>query len=93
MSGDDLSNPGPEDGKLISLTEDHERAYWCKALEVDRAGLESAVAAVGHGAAAVRAYLGRPALNEGRADDVVDDYPQDVIDNPPCGVPPIEGAS
>lgn len=87
---DDRSNPGPEDGKLISLTEDHEVTYWTKALNVDRAKLKEAVDAVGHSAQAVRFYLDGP-----RADDIVTDYEIRSLDrpdptapdNPPCGMP------
>ena len=57
---DNLNDPGPQDGKLISLTEDHEVAYWTKALGVTRHQLEDAVAAVGDSAAAVREHLGLP---------------------------------
>lgn len=54
---DDLRNPGPEDGKLISLTEDHEVAYWCKEFGVDRRGLMDAISRVGLSARRVREYL------------------------------------
>jgi hypothetical protein len=54
---DDKTNPGPEDGKLISLKEPYEVEYWTAALNVDLAVLEQAVAAVGHSPAAVRAWL------------------------------------
>lgn len=54
---DDLKNPGPEDGKRISLTEAHELDYWTAELSCTRDDLRRAVEAVGHGAAAVRAYL------------------------------------
>jgi hypothetical protein len=54
---DDLNNPGPEDGKLISITEDHELDYWTKALNCSRDELRDAVAAVGHSADKVREYL------------------------------------
>lgn len=46
-----------QDGKLISLTEEYELAYWTEALGVDEARLREAVAAVGHSARAVRAWL------------------------------------
>lgn len=94
---DDRNNPGPEDGKLISLIEDHEVTYWTKTLNIDRDKLKEAVEAVGHSAQAVRAYLEGP-----RADDTVTDYeinildredPTRVDDNPPCGDKPIQGAS
>lgn len=54
---DDLSNPGPEDGKRISLTEAHEVAYWTKALNITEEQLRKAVAAAGHMAKDVRNYL------------------------------------
>lgn len=54
---DDLKNPGPEDGKRISLTEAHEVAYWTKALNITEEQLGKAVAAVGHMAKDVRIYL------------------------------------
>lgn len=57
---DDLKNPGPEDGKLISLSEDHELDYWTGALGVSRDELRAAVEAVGHSAEAVRAHLAAP---------------------------------
>lgn len=57
---DNLKDPGPLDGKFISLKEDHEVAYWTKALGVTRAQLEDAVAAVGNSAKAVREHLGLP---------------------------------
>jgi hypothetical protein len=53
---DDKTKTG-QDGKLISLTEDYEVRYWTEALGIDRARLEAAVAAAGHSAAAVRAWL------------------------------------
>lgn len=57
---DDRTNPGPEDGKLVSLAEAHEVAYWTRALGCTALQLEVAVRAVGHSAAAVRDYLGSP---------------------------------
>jgi len=46
-----------QDRKLISLKEDYEVRDWCAALQCTPAQLENAVAAVGHSAEAVRAYL------------------------------------
>lgn len=54
---DDKANPGPEDGKLVSLGERFELDYWTSALGCTRARLREAVAAVGHSAAHVRAWL------------------------------------
>jgi len=54
---DDRENVGPEDGKLISLTESYEVSYWSEVLEVTPDELRAAVEAVGHSAAKVRAYL------------------------------------
>jgi uncharacterized membrane protein YebE (DUF533 family) len=45
------------DRKLISLKEDYEVRDWCQSLKCTPAQLEDAVAAVGHSAEAVRAYL------------------------------------
>lgn len=56
---DDLSKKHPHDSGRISLTEPYEVAYWTQALGVTKAELEQAVKAVGHSAAAVRAYLAR----------------------------------
>lgn len=54
---DDLKNPGPEDGKLISLTERHEVVYWCRELGCTEKELMEAVKNVGVSAKAVREYL------------------------------------
>lgn len=54
---DNLGDPGPEDGKLIALTEPHELAYWTKALGVSVPRLIEAVEAAGHSARDVRAWL------------------------------------
>jgi hypothetical protein len=53
---DDKTKRG-QDGKLISLTEDYEVRYWTKALGVNEDQLREAVAAAGHSASAVRAWL------------------------------------
>jgi hypothetical protein len=47
------------DGKLISLKEDYEVKYWCKALNCTEQELRAAVAAVGDSAKKVREYLGQ----------------------------------
>lgn len=54
---DDRNIRGPEDGKLISIKEDHEVAYWCEEFGVERAELLNAVKHVGVSARAVRIYL------------------------------------
>jgi len=56
-SWDDLSKKKPQDISKISLTEPWEVKYWCETLGVSEARLRAAVKAVGHGAAAVRAWL------------------------------------
>lgn len=48
-----------QDRKLISLTEEYEVRDWCKSLNCTPAQLKEAVAAVGHSAEAVRAYLAK----------------------------------
>ncbi len=54
---DNKANPGPEDGKFISLEQDHEVAYWTTELNCTKDQLEVAVGAVGHSASRVREYL------------------------------------
>jgi hypothetical protein len=54
---DDKTIRGPRDGKLISLEEDYEVAYWTEKFDVSRERLAEAVRAVGHSAAAVEEYL------------------------------------
>lgn len=61
---DDLTNPGPEDGKLISLTEEHELDYWAGALGITREKLREAVAVVGHSAEKVREWLAEQIAEE-----------------------------
>jgi hypothetical protein len=56
---DNLNDPGPQDGKRISLTEEHELDYWTSELGISRSELFDAVDAVGHRTAAVRDYLGK----------------------------------
>lgn len=54
---DDLKNRGAQDRARIALGEEHEVAYWTKALGVTEEELKRAVDAVGNGADAVREYL------------------------------------
>jgi hypothetical protein len=56
---DDKTKRAPQDGKLISLTEDYEVAYWTERFGVTRAELADAVMAVGHSAEAVERHLKR----------------------------------
>ncbi len=58
---DDKDQRGPQDASRISLSEAYEVEYWTKALGVSRDDLAKAVAEVGNGADAVRAYLQRGA--------------------------------
>lgn len=58
---DDLKNPGPEDGKFISLEEPHEVEYWTHALGVGVARLRQLVERYGRSAKAVRAGLAEEA--------------------------------
>jgi hypothetical protein len=60
---DDKTKRGPQDGKLISMKEDYEVAYWTKKLDVTRSQLDAAVKAVGHSAEAVEKHF----ANRGRA--------------------------
>lgn len=55
--GDDLNKSGSGDRERISLSQDHEVAYWTKALGVSEQELRDAVSAVGNMAADVRARL------------------------------------
>lgn len=50
---DDKKNPGPEDGKLISLKQPHEVDYWCEHFAVEPDELQEVVDKVGHSKAAV----------------------------------------
>jgi hypothetical protein len=54
---DDMTKSAPQDVELISLTEDHEIAYWRKRLGVSDDRLAEAVHRVGLSAAAVEAHL------------------------------------
>jgi hypothetical protein len=58
---DDKSKRGPQDGKLISLTEDYEVEYWTKKFGVTKERLAAAVKAAGHSAAAVEQYFAKRA--------------------------------
>jgi hypothetical protein len=66
---DDLNNPGPEDGKLISLTEEHELDRWTAKFGITRDELREAVAAVGHSARKVAEHLGGDYEADGWQDD------------------------
>jgi len=54
---DNTSRSNKADASRINLQQDHEVAYWTKALGVTKAELEAAVKAVGTSAAAVREHL------------------------------------
>ncbi len=56
---DDKHNPGPQDGKRISLTEDYEVRYWTKALGGSKEQLVDLVERHGNSAEKVRAALGK----------------------------------
>lgn len=56
---DDLTKRRPQDSSKISLTERWEVDYWTRELGVSEIRLRQAVAAVGHGSAAVRRHLGK----------------------------------
>ncbi|MGB3044515.1 MAG: DUF3606 domain-containing protein [Xanthobacteraceae bacterium] len=56
---DDLSNRGAQDRSRISMGEEHEVAYWTKALGVSREELQRAVDKVGNSTNAVRKELGK----------------------------------
>jgi len=56
---DDLSNRGAQDRSRISMGEEHEVAYWTKALGVSREELQRAVDKVGNSTTAVRKELGK----------------------------------
>lgn len=57
IMADDLNNRGAQDRNRISLSEEHEVAYWTKALGVSEEELQQLVSKVGNSAAAVRAAL------------------------------------
>lgn len=54
---DDLTDRGAQDRARISMSEDHEVAYWTDALGVSADTLQRAVDQVGNSAEAVREYL------------------------------------
>lgn len=54
---DDLTDRGAQDRARISMSEDHEVAYWTDALGVSKATLQKVVDEVGNSAEAVREYL------------------------------------
>ena len=56
---DDLSKRGPEDKRLINLSEEHEVRYWTKEFGVSADQLKVLVAQNGNSATAVRRALGR----------------------------------
>ena len=56
---DDLSNRGAQDRSRISMGEEHEVAYWTKALGVSREELQRAVDKVGNSTTAVRKEVGK----------------------------------
>jgi hypothetical protein len=58
--GDDLTKRRPQDSSKISMTEPYEVNWWTAKFGVTKAQLQAAVNAVGHGAAAVARYLGKP---------------------------------
>ena len=58
-TGDDPSIRGPRDASRIAMGEPHEVAYWTSKLGVDKVTLQAAVDAVGNGARAVTAQLGK----------------------------------
>lgn len=60
---DDLNNHGPQDAKLISLSEDWEVKYWTKALACSVLELTAAVGRVGNSAEKVKKYLRRHKKN------------------------------
>ncbi len=54
---DNTNTRGEPDRSLISLSQDHEVAYWTRALDVTEDELRDAVRAVGSSADKVREYL------------------------------------
>jgi hypothetical protein len=56
---DDLNNRGPQDAKLISLSEDWEVKYWTKTLACSVMELTAVVKRVGNSAEKVKKYLSR----------------------------------
>jgi hypothetical protein len=56
---DDPALRGPQDRSRIALGEAHEVRYWTHKWGISEDELAAAVAAVGHGSAAVARHLGR----------------------------------
>lgn len=54
---DDKTKRGPQDRKLISMTEDYEVRYWTEKFGITKEQLAAAVKSVGHSAAAVERHL------------------------------------
>jgi hypothetical protein len=54
---DNTTNRGEPDRSRISLSQQHEVAYWTKRFGVSRERLEQAIKAVGNGAEAVERHL------------------------------------
>jgi hypothetical protein len=54
---DNPSKRGRQDRSKVAVMERHELRYWCKKFGCTQQALRDAVDAVGHGAAAVEAYL------------------------------------
>lgn len=57
---DDLTKTRPQDASKINMHEPYEVNWWTHKFGVTKAKLQEAVDAVGHGAAAVARYLGKP---------------------------------
>jgi hypothetical protein len=62
---DDKTKRAPQDGNLISLTEDYEIDYWTEKFGVSRERLAEAIRAVGHSADKVSTYLDEDAVAQG----------------------------
>ena len=56
---DDKTMRAPQDASRVAMGEDYEVEYWTKRFGVSREKLQAAVDAVGNGADAVEAYLGK----------------------------------
>ena len=54
---DDRKNPGPEDGRYISLNQDYEVIYWSRKLGTTPSGIRAAIAVVGPKVKDVQEYL------------------------------------
>jgi hypothetical protein len=55
----------PQHAKLVSFDDDYEIEYWTRKFDVCRERLAEAVAAVGHSAANVGAYLDEDTVADG----------------------------